>query len=479
MVFNANMLAINVKPNKVKVRVFRHYISISILLLILFEIIIFASSYYLGVFLCFGTDVDSKMLQIEPLLYSFIMIASISTQGLYRVRYRQTYFGIFKRICVSFIMGLAVLMSLLYMLYPSMLYFDGLVIIYSHAVSFMCVCIVHIYFFSTIDRSKFKSKTLVFGAGRNASSLSKLRRKADLRNFTIVGYVKCNGDNLNVVPDKLVNIDLDDLKPYIVSNNINEILVAPDDRRLGLPIQQLLDCKMHGVNIVDLCSFFEREAGKIRLDLLHPSWLIFSDGFKQGINRAFFKRMMDLSLSILFIFLSIPIMFFVALGILIDSNPGENILYRQTRIGLNGKYFEIIKFRSMVANAEKNGAEWAQKGDQRITRIGKFIRKYRIDELPQLFNVLMGDMSLVGPRPERPEFVKILCESIPYYNERHRVKPGITGWAQLNYPYGSSVEDSLEKSQYDLYYVKNNSLFLDISILLQTAEVVLFKKGSR
>ena len=445
------------------------------------ESIIFVVSYYVGIFFYFGTDIKSNLsFDIKPFLYSSIMILSISTQGLYRVRYRESYLGIFVRIFISFVVGFLIIIFLFYISSLSMFYFGRLAFAYSHITSFICICIVHAYFFAAIDQSKFKNRIFVLGTGYKASSLSQLRRKSDLRNCVIVGYIKCTPNNLCVAND-IVDINIEDLKSYAINNNVNEILAAFDNHHISPFIeQQLIGCRMNGINVIDLCSFFERETGRIKLDLLHPSWLIYSDGFDQNTNRIFLKRMIDLFLSILLIFLSLPVMFFAALAIFIDSNRGEGIFYQQGRIGLNGKPFKIIKFRSMIANAESNnGAQWAQEDDKRITRVGKFIRKYRIDELPQLFNVFMGNMSLVGPRPERPEFVAMLSERIPYYNERHRVKPGITGWAQLNYPYGASIQDSLEKLQYDLYFVKNNSLFLDTMILLQTAEIILFKKGSR
>jgi sugar transferase (PEP-CTERM system associated) len=237
---------------------------------------------------------------------------------------------------------------------------------------------------------------------------------------------------------------------------------------------------MAGINVIDLTSFLERETGKIKIDLLDPSWLIFSEGFDQNRNREMLKRCVDVLLSVFFIIVFLPVMVITGLAIFLTGQRNESILYKQTRVGLLGKPFTIYKFRSMVSNAEAPGCcEWARDDDKRVTKVGKIIRKYRIDELPQLFNVLKGDMSFVGPRPERPEFVTRLSEHIPYYQERHCVKPGITGWAQVNYPYGDTIEKASEKLQYDLYYVKNNSLFLDIAILLQTVGVILFKQGSR
>jgi len=256
--------------------------------------------------------------------------------------------------------------------------------------------------------------------------------------------------------------------------------VALDDRRQSLPTDDLLNCRMSGIDITDTLDFFERESALIQLDLVQPSWLIHADGFKRNFIRSSVKRSFDILVSVFLLVLSAPFMLLTALAILLECGGKGPVFYSQLRVGRNGRCFNVHKFRSMKTDAEADGvARWAQKEDPRITRIGSFIRKYRLDELPQLWNVLVGEMSLVGPRPERPEFVKELHQANPLYKERHRVCPGITGWAQLCYPYGASAEDSMSKLQYDLYYVKNHGLFLDAYTLIQTIEVVLFKKGSR
>jgi sugar transferase (PEP-CTERM system associated) len=264
---------------------------------------------------------------------------------------------------------------------------------------------------------------------------------------------------------------------------MDEIVIAVDDRRLmSFPIDELIDCKMSGVNVLELVTFFERRAGKIRLDMLNPSWLYLSEGFQIGTSsfRRFGKRLLDIIVVLLLLPLALPLMMMVSMAILIESRFSGSVLYHQVRIKRDGVPFNIYKFRSMVSDAEKDGvARWASKGDSRITKVGSVIRKGRLDELPQLFNVLYGDMSFVGPRPERPEFIEKLAETIPYYEERHRVKPGLTGWAQICYAYGDTEADSVEKLQYDLYYVKNYSWLLDMLILLQTAEVVLLGKGAQ
>jgi sugar transferase (PEP-CTERM system associated) len=257
----------------------------------------------------------------------------------------------------------------------------------------------------------------------------------------------------------------------------DEIVVALDDRRTHLPIDELLICRLAGISVMDDASFVERERGLISLTDLSPSWLIFSDGFATGIVSDSVKRFVDLALTVVALALVTPLLPIVALAIRLDS-PGP-ILYRQVRVGRQGRLFTILKFRSMVTDAERAGhAIWAQANDPRITRVGRVLRKFRIDELPQLWNVLTGDMSFVGPRPERPQFVAELAASIRYYEFRHHVRPGLTGWAQINYHYGSSHEDSRIKLEYDLYYLKHRSLALDMLILLQTVRIVLSGHGA-
>ena len=261
--------------------------------------------------------------------------------------------------------------------------------------------------------------------------------------------------------------------------NVDEIVVALTERRSGsMPLRQLLDCKVSGIKVYDLNTHFEKTLGQIRVDFLSASWLIFGDGFNQGTWRTAVKRVFDIVSASLLCLLASPVMLLAAIAIKLESRGP--VLYRQERVSLNGRPFSIAKFRSMRADAEMDGKpQWAAANDNRVTRVGQFIRRVRIDELPQLFNVLCGDMSLVGPRPERPFFVEQLTQDIPFYALRHSVKPGVTGWAQVRYHYGSTVEDSLEKLQYDLYYVKNHTLFLDLMVLLETVGVVLTGKGAR
>jgi len=327
-------------------------------------------------------------------------------------------------------------------------------------------------------QSRAGARVLIFGAGPAAQMVGATLRAADPL-ATIVGYFPGPNEKQSAVPeaDRLGNHQ--SLTQTAKRLGVDEIIVALTERRSGsMPLRELLDCKLAGVRVFDITTYFERMLGQIRVDFVNAGWLIFGDGFNQGFTRSAIKRVFDLLCSLVLIVLSAPVMLFTAIAIKLES-PGP-VFYRQERVGANSKTFKVTKFRSMRTDAEKDGKpQWASANDSRVTRVGGIIRRLRIDELPQLFNVLNGDMSLVGPRPERPFFVEQLTNEIPYYNVRHSIKPGVTGWAQVRYQYGSTVEDSQEKLQYDLYYVKNHSLFLDFVILFETVGVVLTGKGAR
>jgi sugar transferase (PEP-CTERM system associated) len=268
------------------------------------------------------------------------------------------------------------------------------------------------------------------------------------------------------------------LLDLVLELRADEIVVAIRDRRGTLPIRQLLECKLQGITVTEASAFFEREHHHLQLDSLNASWLIFGTGFRQTWFGRLAKRGFDLAASTVLLVLTLPIMLLTAAAIRLDSSGP--VLYWQTRVGRGNTNFEMCKFRSMREDAERDGvAKWATGDDDRVTRVGRVIRKLRIDELPQIINVLRGEMSFVGPRPERPFFVNQLSEQIPYFLARHSIRPGITGWAQVRYPYGASVDDARQKLQYDLYYVKNHTLFLDILILLETVKVVVFGRGAR
>ena len=327
-----------------------------------------------------------------------------------------------------------------------------------------------------LGASAFRRRVLVLGAGMRSDRLRKLSERPE-SGFVIVGYVAMT-EAQPVVEEAISRSAIHNLKRFVENLGVSEVVLALEERRNALPLSDLLRIKTAGVNVNDFSSFIERETGRIDLDTVNPSWLIFSDGFSSGraISSAA-KRLFDVFVSALLLMLTGPVIVLFALLVKLDSRGPA--FFRQTRVGLYREHFSVIKLRSMRTDAEANGAQWAQKDDPRVTRLGKFIRKVRIDELPQAWAVLKGEMSFVGPRPERPEFVADLEQQMPYYAERHMVKPGITGWAQINYPYGASIEDSRHKLEYDLYYAKNYTPFLDLLILLQTLRVVLWPEGAR
>ena len=327
-----------------------------------------------------------------------------------------------------------------------------------------------------LGASAFRRRVLVLGAGMRADRLRKLSELPE-SGFVIVGFVLMTESEPEVA-EAIPRGAIHNLTRHVENLGASEVVLALEERRNSLPLADLLRIKTTGVHVNDFSSFIERETGRVDLDSVNPSWLIFSDGFSSGraISSAA-KRLFDIAASSLLLALTAPVIALFALLVKLDSKGPA--FFRQTRVGLFGQDFAVIKLRSMRTDAEANGAQWATRDDPRVTRLGKFIRKVRIDELPQAWSVLKGEMSFVGPRPERPEFVAGLEEQLPFYAERHMVKPGITGWAQINYPYGASIEDSRHKLEYDLYYAKNYTPFLDLLILLQTLRVVLWHEGAR
>ena len=316
----------------------------------------------------------------------------------------------------------------------------------------------------------------MLGAGPRAKRLKQLGERPE-SGFAIIGYVDMN-EGQPLVERAIQRAAIEDLSRFVADLGASEVVLALEERRNALPLKDLLRIKTAGVHVNDFSSFMERETGRVDLDTLNPSWLIFSDGFSSGrALSSVAKRLFDIAASGLLLMLTFPLIALFALLVKLDSRGPA--FFRQQRIGLYGQPFTLLKLRSMRTDAEAGGARWASKDDPRITRLGKFIRKVRIDELPQVWTVLRGQMSFVGPRPEVPQFVDDLEDKLPFYAERHMVKPGITGWAQINYPYGASIEDSRRKLEYDLYYAKNYTPFLDLLILLQTLRVVLWPEGAR
>lgn len=319
-------------------------------------------------------------------------------------------------------------------------------------------------------------KVLVVGTGEAALQIGGVI-KATNHQHVLHGYFSCSPEAVSVPAQDIVGKG-NGLIQVVDREKPQKIVISLSERRGFLPVREILSCKLNGIEIVDAASFYEQLTGKLFLEDLKPSSLIFSEGFKTGGGRRLYKRGFDIFFSAFALLVVLPSIPLISLAIKIDS-PGP-VFFKQRRTGERELPFELIKFRTMKADAEKEtGPVWAQKNDDRVTRVGRLLRKFRLDELPQFFNVLKGEMSLIGPRPERPEFAGKLKELIPFYTERHSVKPGITGWAQIKYPYGASVSDALEKLKFDLFYIKNMSPLLDALILLETVKVVLFGRGGR
>jgi sugar transferase (PEP-CTERM system associated) len=324
----------------------------------------------------------------------------------------------------------------------------------------------------------FPHRVLVLGTGPEARLVEASLAATHSPGLQLVGFFPLPKVTERAVSANRIVVDGKSLQQAVRELKVDEIIVAVRQQRGGvLPLRELLDCRLYGAEITDLARFFERVHGKVPIELVKVSWLIYGNGYRQGWLRTVVKRMFDLLAALALLIVTLPLMVVTTLAIALET--GFPVIYRQERVGYHGKTFTVLKFRSMGHDAEKGGkARWAIARDPRVTRVGRMIRKLRIDELPQLFNVLRGEMSFVGPRPERPEFVDLLTAQIPFYAVRHSVKPGLTGWAQVRYSYGATVEQSVRKLEYDLYYVKNHTLALDILVLLETVRVVMLGEGA-
>lgn len=467
------------------IRILRHYIHTPLLMLSIAEGLLLVFAAYLGYYTRFSAFPEFSSYLLPAVTFAVVLVSAMIAMGVYESRVREGMTGMSLRTAVAlFLLGTA-LMAILSVLLPALGVGKG-VLIFATIEAFILLSLFRLLVFSFFDEDTFKKQIVILGIGYRAQKIaSRMRRRVDQRAFVLKGFINpgVSEDQISEYGARIINTDLS-LSDYCHENGIDEVVVAMDERRRnqpgggGLPLEELMECRLTGINVCDVQQFIEREACKVDVDLLRPSWLVFSDGFNMSPVRAASKLIFDLLASTLLLLLTWPVMLLTALAIKLAA-PDQPVLYRQRRLGRDEKPFDVLKFRSMDFNTADSEARWTQYNDPRITRIGEFIRKTRIDELPQLFNVLKGDMSFVGPRPEQPAFIDELKEKIPFYDQRHRVKPGITGWAQLCYPYGASVEDAKEKLQYDLYYLKNHSLLLDVLIMLQTVEVVLIGEGAR
>ena len=463
-------------------KVFRQNLKNPFLFMLGLETLILFSSIYSAAFLRIYPNQIGSFNSFDTLLVNASIIGVITpiamlSTGLYQGNTREGIAGILIRISVSFVAAIIITAIIAYLV-PDIILGRGIIAL-AFIQSFFIIGTLRVIFLEIIDSDKFKKRILVYGAGETASHIdNKLRRKSDRRGFDIVGYVPVE-QQIQKVPKSQHIITNLSLLEYVREMKIDEIVIAISDASKNIPVNALVNCKLNGIDTINILSFFEREAGQIRVDIIDPAWLVTSDGFHQSQHQDAVKRVFDILASFIILLIASPFLLLTIVAIWIEDGITAPIFYSQVRVGKQGKPFKVYKFRSMRTDAEKEGAVWASKTDSRITKVGSFIRKTRLDEFPQIANVLNGSMSFVGPRPERPEFIEDLATQIPYYHERHLVKPGVTGWAQLLYPYGASVNDSYQKQLFDMYYVKNHNLFLDVLILLQTVEVVLFGKGAR
>jgi sugar transferase (PEP-CTERM system associated) len=463
------------------IKLFGYFISKSFLLLAMLEVLTFISSVWFSEYyrqnFSHNPRGDITFVAQHVVLYTSVMLASMFALGLYQRGVLERASGFLIRLLIAFSIGGLLVMVLDYLFAIRSINFQDLII--ALLFSFAMVLILRSAFVRMTKADARKRRVLVLGTGINADRIEMLQTDDPSLGFVVVGYIDM-GDSVRLIDDNR-QIPRDQHIHGIVDRMaVDEIVVAVDDRRKGLPVNELIDCKMRGIEILDLLSFYEKEENIIKIDQLHPSWIFFSSGFYHGLMMRALKRFNDIVASVTLLILSSPVMMMIIIASFLSSLGRDPVFYRQVRVGQNGKLFTIYKFRSMKVNAELNtGPRWAAVNDSRITRLGRLLRKTRLDELPQIYNVLKGEMSLVGPRPERPEFVRALSQQLPYYNERHRLKPGITGWAQLMHHYASDETDNRKKLEYDLYYVKNSGPFLDLIILIETVEVVLLAKGAR
>lgn len=461
------------------IKLFKHYVPNAVLLLAILDLILLFLAGELGWMFRMGQldrAVEPIITRLPQLMcFTLTLELAMIAVGVYGADALQSLRYATARLIVAVSLGV-ILQSAIFYLVPALDFWRSN-LLYGMGLAVVGLILLRILLGKTLGSQAFKRRIVVLGAGLRAQRLKAMAQTPGAA-FVVVGYVSMSEAN-RVIPEAIARDAIYNLADHVVLLNASEVVLALEERRNALPLKDLLRIKTTGVHVNEISTFLERETGRVDLDSVNPSWLIFSDGFSSGrMLSGVFKRLFDIAASLVLIVLTAPLVLATAIAIKMESNGP--VLYRQRRVGLYNVGFDIVKLRSMRVDAEVNGkAVWAEKDDPRITRIGRIIRKLRIDELPQAWSVLKGEMSFVGPRPERPQFVDDLEQQLPYYAERHMVKPGITGWAQINYPYGASIEDSRQKLEYDLYYAKNYSPFLDLLILLQTIRVVLWPEGAR
>jgi sugar transferase (PEP-CTERM system associated) len=460
-------------------RLFKHYVPYAVLLLALFDFaLLFLAAEAAWVIRAnqISMFVDPLSTRVAPLLsFALALQCAMIAVGVYGVDAIQSLRFACARLLVAICLGVIFLSAVYFWIPGKTLWRSNS--LYAMGIAYVLLVLVRMVLGRALGSETFKRRILVLGAGKRADRLRRLGEGKGA-SFTVVGHIDM-GDVPSVIPTAVARAAIGSLSDYVTRLNANEVVLALEERRNAIPLDDLLRVRTEGVHVNEITTFLERETGRVDLRSTNPSWLIFSDGFSSGRRlSSVAKRIFDVTASLTLLVLTVPLVMLTALAIKLESKGPA--FYRQSRVGLFGQDFDILKLRSMRTDAEASGqAKWAEKDDPRITRVGRVIRKLRIDELPQVWTVLKGEMSFVGPRPERPTFVAELATKMPYYHERHMVKPGITGWAQINYPYGANLQDARAKLEYDLYYAKNYTPFLDLVILLQTFRVILFPQGVR
>ena len=453
-------------------RLFRKYYPIRNVIFASGEGLVIYLSVLIAAYIKIGSDLQmfDHWIIFKTLLITVVCQISLYYNDLYDLRVTNNYVELGIRLLQA--LGIAtIFFGIVYYLVPQLMIGEGIFVI---SIGLLILLIVswRIGYTLILEKGLFNQKIIVIGSGDLAQGIiQEINEKRDsgYEIETVLKESDCRNSACGTHPDMCAQAK---------ENNISKIIVALEEKRGTLPIEQLLKCRTEGIEILEGTSFYEMLLGKLYVKQINPALLIFSEGFRKSPLRSFMKRAGDLVLSIVMLLILSPLILLTAILIKLDSRGP--VIFSQERVGQNGKPFQVHKFRSMVSDAEKrSGPVWASENDDRITRVGRIIRKLRIDELPQLWNVLKGEMSFVGPRPERAYFIAQLEKEIPFYSERHTVKPGLTGWAQVSYPYGASVEDAIEKLNYDLFYTKNMSFLLDMLIVFRTVKIVLFGKGAR
>ncbi|HEX5125257.1 MAG TPA: TIGR03013 family XrtA/PEP-CTERM system glycosyltransferase [Rhodocyclaceae bacterium] len=457
-------------------RLFNHYFPSNAVFQVLIDAVVLFIAIILSVVVTSQGVASLQIVAPSAFFFAVVMVILSSALGVYRTQRDKSVLDMLARVVLAVLISVPVAYGIFHALpwgYIQHEALDGIVVALLGGVLFVR---------GLTRRSQAGSiwhrRVLVIGTGREAAAVEHSLTYPKHPGLSIIGFYPAPGVDESLVHPSRVLPSRRSLLETVHDMEVDEIIVAVRERRGGtLPLSELLDCKLAGVKVLDLSCFFERVRGQVRVDSLRASWLIYGEGFRQGWTRTLVKRVFDISAALVLLTLAVPIMLLTVLAIALED--GLPVLYTQERVGQGGRIFKVTKFRSMRRDAEKDGKpRWATSNDNRATRVGRIIRKTRIDELPQLFNVLLGDMSMVGPRPERPYFVDQLTNEIPFYAVRHSVKPGVTGWAQVRYQYGASVDDAVQKLQYDLYYVKNHTLFLDLMVLAETVRVVMTGEGA-